>query len=152
MTKVYIETSALSRYYDDEDPVRRDPTRAFFGRVARRELDAVTSETTVAEIRRSAPDLAVRLEALIAALGLAILPESRETDELAQAYINARIIPVDEPEDAVHVALAVLHRVDVVATWNLKHMANFRAITAVNKLNTERGLPRIEILTPEQIP
>ncbi len=151
MTRVYVETSALSRYYDDGDPVRRDPTRAFFGRVARRELDAVTSETTVAEVRRSSPDLAVRLEALIAALGLPILPESREADELAQAYIGAHIIPADEPEDAVHVALAVLQHVDVIATWNLKHMANFRAITAVNKLNTERGLPHIEILTPEQI-
>lgn len=151
MTKVYVETSALSRYYDDRDPRRRDPTREFFGRIARKEVEAVTSETTLAEVRRSSPDLAVRLEALVAALGLPILPESRESDQLAQAYLEARIIPMDEPVDAVHVAIAVLHRQDVIATWNLKHMANFRAITAVNNLNRERGLPHIEILTPEQI-
>jgi hypothetical protein len=51
----------------------------------------------------------------------------------------------------VHVALAVLNNLDVVVTWNMKHLANVRRIEGINRTNLAMRLPLIRIHTPEEV-
>ena len=43
---------------------------------------------------------------------------------LAQAYLRKGILPPRFSDDALHVAVAVCHRMDVIVSWNMKHLAN----------------------------
>lgn len=55
------------------------------------------------------------------------------------------------PEDALHVAIAVLTRQDALISWNFKHLVNQRRRAAVQTLNLARGLPSIAILPPPEL-
>ena len=77
--------------------------------------------------------------------------DSGESAELAQAYIEAGAVGVSSRADAAHVALATLSGADVLASWNFKHMVNWRRIRSYNEVNIERGHDSIDIRTPQEI-
>lgn len=151
MIRVYIETSALGFYYDDRAPRERDAVRALLRRIQRKELEGFTSRVTQAELEAAPSLLAEKLLSLVKTYALEAVPSTAEAEDLAEAYLAAGIIPRTHRADAVHVAIAVIQKANVIATYNLKHMANYRAVTLVNNLNRERGLPSIDIRTPEQL-
>ena len=53
--------------------------------------------------------------------------------------------------DALHVAAAVLHRQDILLSWNFKHLVNRRRRARVNDINISLGLPTLEILAPPEL-
>ncbi len=152
MTKVYMETSLFGFFYDDGAPKKREAVRSLFARVQGRTLEGFTSATTVGELQRSRSALAVRLLSLLQDTGIQVVPDTPEVVELARAYLAAGIVPEDYPEDATHVASGSLHRADVIATLNLRHLARASVVSRINILNRERGLVPVAILTPEMIP
>jgi hypothetical protein len=55
---------------------------------------------------------------------MAVLAVTEDMIRLAEALISERIIPAKATEDALHIAIATLHRVDFLLTWNCRHIAN----------------------------
>lgn len=53
--------------------------------------------------------------------------------------------------DALHVALATIGRVDVMVSWNFKHIVNLNRIRLFNAVNLEQGYGLIEIRTPMEV-
>ena len=53
--------------------------------------------------------------------------------------------------DALHIALATAARVDVLVSWNFKHIVNLKRIHAYNAVNLKRGYPLLEIRTPREV-
>ncbi len=54
-------------------------------------------------------------------------------------------------EDALHIAIATIHRVDVLVSWNFKHIVNLDRIRKYNAVNLMNGYPMIEIRNPREI-
>lgn len=54
-------------------------------------------------------------------------------------------------DDALHVAVAVCHRLDVVVNWNMEHLVNVRRIERINQVNLRYGFPSIRIHTPREV-
>jgi len=79
---------------------------------------------------------------------LARVEESVPSRALAVKYIDAGGLPPASMTDARHLAVATLARCDSVASWNLKHMANIRAVQAVQKVNEREGYAKLDILPP----
>ncbi len=61
------------------------------------------------------------------------------------------VVPVRFLDDALHVAVAVCHRLDVVVSWNMDHLVNMRKVDRINRLNLQYGLPAIRIHTPREV-
>ncbi len=53
--------------------------------------------------------------------------------------------------DAQHIALATISRVDVLVSWNFKHMVNLERIRGYNSVNLKAGYPLLEIRTPQEV-
>ena len=70
---------------------------------------------------------------------------------MAGRYVSDGAIPARFLDDAMHVALAVMNGLDVVVTWNMKHLANVRRIEAISRTNFIMGLAPIRIHTPEEV-
>jgi predicted nucleic acid-binding protein len=149
--KFYVETSAVGFYFEDREPRRRDAVRSLFARISARETEAFTSLLTLKELRDAAPSLARRLEGVVTQLNIPVVEATGEAEALAEAYLVAGIIPRDHAPDALHAALAVLYRADIIASYNLKHLANYRRVLAINNLNRARGLPPVDIRPPDEI-
>lgn len=146
--RVYLDTSVISALGDQRAPDRLSLTRAFFERI--NDFEVVTSELAKAEIKSTRDD-SRRREMLQCLEQFRLLPLTDEAEELAHRYIAAAVLPASAPEDALHVALAVLSRQDVLVSWNFKHLVNQRRRAAVHALNASLGLPAIAILAPPEL-
>ena len=58
-----------------------------------------------------------------------------EATELAAAYIRDGAIPATMRVDAQHIAIASVARVDVLVSWNFKHIVSLRRIRGYNFVN-----------------
>lgn len=76
---------------------------------------------------------------------------TREASELAERYINARVIGGSMRTDAQHIATATVHRVDVLVSWNFKHIVNLPRIHGYNSVNLREGYPTLEIRSPQEV-
>jgi hypothetical protein len=77
-----------------------------------------------------------------------LLEETEEVSELTKAYITERLMPDDPAGDALHLALASCHKIDVLLTWNCKHLANPNKIEDIRRFNEQMGLPMPLLATP----
>lgn len=53
--------------------------------------------------------------------------------------------------DAQHIAIATVARVDVLVSWNFKHIVNLQRIRGYNSVNLRKGYPLLEIRTPREL-
>lgn len=74
-----------------------------------------------------------------------------EVEMLANRYIEEQVIGSVHREDARHIAAASVHRVDVLASWNFKHIVNLHRIRGYNGVNMLLGYPQIEIRSPLEV-
>ena len=144
--RIYTDTSVLGGCEDDEFRVAsRRLLEAFEGG----DLTLVLSERTLRELETAPEAVRMALGRVPAAHGEALSPEA---EELAAAYIEDGAIGVRMRADALHIALATVARVDVLVSWNFKHIVNLKRIHAYNAVNLKRGYPLLEIRTPREVP
>ena len=128
--RVYLDTTVPSAYYDDRAPDRQRLTQEFWqGR--RLEMDAVISTITLLEIRNTPnEDKRQKMEALVR--NLTVLSFSNEADNLAQEYVRRGVFPKKYTSDANHVAIAVVHGIGYLASWNFRHLVRVNTRREVN--------------------
>ncbi|MCL2005447.1 MAG: hypothetical protein FWG73_04705 [Planctomycetaceae bacterium] len=74
-----------------------------------------------------------------------------ESDTLAERYIAEGVVGASSLDDCKHIAIATIHRADVLVSWNFKHIVNINRIRGYNSVNMRLGYPIIEIRTPEEV-
>ena len=146
--RIYLDTSVISLHDDPRSPDRSALTREFWLRLA--EFEPSISEVTTREIHET-PDDARRKSMLRLIHGLPVHKLTPDAEQLARRYLDAQIFPATVPDDALHVAVAILTRQDVLVSWNFKHLVNQRRRAAIDALNISIGLPTIAILPPPEL-
>lgn len=151
--RVYLETTVVS--YLTARPSRSLVSAAHqqvtidWWETRRHEFEVVVSELVLREAEAGDPVAAKRrLEALE---GLPQLLLTEEALELANAFVAQGIIPAKVAEDGLHIAVATVHEVDYLLTWNCTHIANpeIQARLAAFLTRRQRFLPFI--CTPEEL-
>jgi len=66
-------------------------------------------------------------------------------------YKEREVIPEKYETDLFHIAIAVLHEMDILLSWNMRHIVKYKTKHAVNEVNKVEGYKHIEILTPEEV-
>lgn len=75
----------------------------------------------------------------------------KESFELGRHLTWSHAIPLGAEQDAVRAAIAAVHRVDYLLTWNLRHIANPRLIPLIDKSCRDSGYAPAVICTPIQL-
>ena len=100
-------------------------------------------EGAPAQVRRHLEDVPANHQVQVAL--------STEVEELAAAYLARGVVGPGALADALHVALATVSGVDVLVSWNFKHIVNLGRIRLFNAVNLEQGYGLIEIRTPKEV-
>ena len=143
---IYLETSAIGAYLDAGDPFRRDLTirwfehelseyRPFISLLVEREFERIDEPHRSAYMKIIEP--------------LERLEFTDEAAILAEGYISRGIFHRKFMADAFHVALASIHKIDYLVTWNFGHLANVRKQARIRLFNTAAGFFSPVIVTPE---
>jgi hypothetical protein len=110
----------------------------------------VVSTLTLQELA-AAPEQVRNHLARVPEVHIETLQLDAEAMELAEAYIAAGVIAAKMRADAQHIAMATVARVDVLVSWNFKHVVNLQRIHGYNSLNLRRGYPLLEIRAPREV-
>lgn len=104
----------------------------------RHDFDLVVSELVLRESAGGDPEIA-RLRLAVLA-GLPRLALTEEAIWLGTEFVRRRILPEKASEDGLHIAVAAVHRVDYLLTWNCTHIANPEIQERLAEFLSEMGL------------
>jgi hypothetical protein len=145
--RIYIDTSVIGGCFDDEFS---DVSNKLFEEFAIGKKIAVISNITNLELEKAPENVKNKVneipEEFIEKVSLSI-----EAEELSNTYISENIITANFIEDARHIAIAVIEKVDVLASWNFRHIVNLKKIHGFNAVNLKGGHQLLEIRSPREV-
>ncbi len=109
----------------------------------------VLSDLTALEVER-APQRVRDLHREVAALG-EVISATEEVVGLVAAYEGHGILGPRYRNDLLHIALATVSGVDVVVSWNFRHIVRLDKIQLFNGVNIERGYRTLAIYSPREV-
>jgi predicted nucleic acid-binding protein len=83
--------------------------------------------------------------------GIDILRVTDEAIALAERLVSAELVPKESVADALHIAVAAVHGIDYLLTWNCKHLANASRRNRIEAFIKEAGFISAVICTPEEL-
>lgn len=145
--KLYFDTSVFGGYFDEEFEFW---TRPLFAEVLDGRHQIVVSGILIAELER-APSNVRNYFNEFPPEHYVIKPLDEEVRALAQHYLDEKVIPPKFETDALHIACATIERVDIIVSWNFKHMVNVTRIRGYNSVNLRNDYPEIDIRSPKEL-
>ena len=151
MNKIYIE-STLPSYYTsrpNEEPLKhkRQIITKKFWNYAVEFFDLYISTAVLIEIKRGNKEAAESRR--LAVMPFKLIQVSESDNELAKIYISLLKLPEDARADATHIAVACLHKMDYLITWNCNHIANGQNLRKIQDYNLKHKIHIPVLTTPE---
>ena len=148
--KIYFETTMFN-YYFDHDRDGHLATISMFEAIERGEYDGYTSNYVVLELQTAQNPKRTNMLNLIDKYNIEILHLSDEIDNFSVLYINSGIIPEKYKIDALHIAYATVHNLDIVLSFNYRHINKLKTKIMVDAINILEGYKGIIISTPMEL-
>ncbi len=145
--RVYLDTSVIGGYLDKEF---QEWSRKLFDEFKTGKKIAVISDVTLNEIENARKEVRDLLK-LIPEKSKEYVLNDEEAEALAKAYLKEGAITRKFYEDALHIALATINKVDVLVSWNFKHIVNLDRIKKYNGVNLKHGYIILEIRNPREV-
>jgi predicted nucleic acid-binding protein len=147
MQKIYIDTSVIGGCFDNEfskwsNGLVRDFQKGIF--------IPVLSEVVSIEIVK-APRNVREKYAEIASYNAIMLEITEEVGALAEVYRKRKILTPKFSDDMLHIALSTVAKVDILVSWNFKHIVHFDKIRQFNSVNLELGYMELDIYSPREV-
>lgn len=79
---------------------------------------------------------------------LEVIVITEEVRELADRYVESGALCPAMRADAQHIAAATVAEVDVLTSWNLRHMVNLTRIRQYSEASRRTGYPGVDIRSP----
>jgi hypothetical protein len=153
METVYLETTFVS--YLVALPARdlviaahQQITRDWWQQ-RRSQFHLVISQIVLGEI--SAGDESEVRKRLELVKPLDVLAASPDAEALTAAIVDAGVLPLKAVRDAAHIAVATVHGVQYMLTWNCRHLANAQISRRVARICSAHGFVMPMICTPEEL-
>ena len=150
---MYLETSVIG--YATSRPSRalvvagrQQITREWFV-VAAQRYELYVSQLVISEA--SVGDESAARERAAFVQGIPQLGITDAAGDLAAKLVRSRAVPRKAVEDALHIAVAAVHGIEFLLTWNCKHIANATMRQAIESGCRETGYEPPVICTPEEL-
>jgi predicted nucleic acid-binding protein len=139
--KIYLDTSIISFLFADDAPELKRITEEFFENYVKKDIYVVyISDIVVREIEKTRDEMKqITLLEIIGKYSLRILRLNEDSHTLANIYIREKIIPARKIEDAQHIAISTCNQIDILLSWNFKHLSNIQKQINVRIVNEKEG-------------
>jgi len=148
---IYLDTSVLNFFFEEEDLEKVYSTKELFREIRRGKYTPFISELVLREIGKTERFKRERLLSLVRTYEIPCLETTPGCLALAQKYMERRLFPQKYRDDSIHIATATVHNLDVVISWNLRHMVKLKTRREVKAINILEGYREIEICTPTEV-
>jgi hypothetical protein len=145
--RVYTDTSVIGGCFDSEFSLWSNRLVQDFH--AGRFLPVVSS-VVATEVELAPEQVRVKFEEILR-LSPAFLEPTEEAVNLAEVYSSHGALPPRFQNDLLHIALATVGNVDVLVSWNFKHIVRLEKIRIFNAVNLELGYKSLQIHSPREV-
>jgi len=145
--RIYIDTSIVGGFFDKEF---EKETKLLFQKLENKEIIFVISDLLFDELEEAPSNV----KQLLKNYDKNLLEEIVSTDEvreLANKYIAENVVGKTSLDDCKHIALATINKVDILVSWNFKHIVNIIRIKGYNAVNPKNGYQTLEIRNPKDL-
>jgi predicted nucleic acid-binding protein len=144
--RIYIDTSVLGGYFDDEFNI---DTKKLFEEIRQGDFRLVISDLTERELINAPDEVKTLLQDL--KIDFEVIPVTPESIDLAKDYIKEKVVGQTSFDDCIHIATATINKVDLLISWNFKHIVNVLRIRGYNSINLRNGYSTLEIRSPKDL-
>ena len=127
---------------------RQEVTRTWWRRDCAR-FQIYISDNVIQEAEQGDPRAAKKRLAFLEPFS--VLEATPVVLRLTKLYLDKRIVPLEKPGDAAHLAFASAYCLRFLCTWNFKHLANAFSIFRLRELNEKHALFTPQVCTPEEL-
>ncbi len=145
--RIYVDTSVFGGCFDPEFEIWSNRLIKHF---QNGKYTAVISEVSEFELA-NAPIQVKNVVKSIPRKHLQIVRITDEAKHLAERYIQEKIVTKKSLADTQHIAIATIYAVDLLVSWNFKHIVNYDRIRLYNSVNLKLGYKILEIRNPRDI-
>ncbi len=145
--RIYIDTSVIGGCFDEEFA---EWSNLLFQEFFEGKKIAVISITNLKELEGAPEKVKAKLKEIKDNF-IEIIEITEEIIELSELYISSGVLKPKSKEDALHIAAATISNVDVIVSWNFKHIVNIDKIAKYNSINLFKGYKFIDIRTPLEV-
>jgi len=145
--RVHVDTSVIGGCLDTEFA---QDSNLLIQAAKDGKLILVLSEVVLDEMKSAPPEVQSILKS-IPNDAMEIIAQNSEAIDLRDAYLAAKILTKKSLNDATHVAMATVARVDAIVSWNFKHIVRLDKIKAFNLINFQNGHGVLQILSPKEV-
>ncbi len=145
--RFYFDTSVFGGVFDIEF---EEATLQLFERVKSGQLVCVYSDLTESELL-DAPENVRNYFKNLAKENIERVVVSDEILKLASKYVAENVVGQTSFDDCIHIATATLNKVDILVSWNFKHIVNVYRIRGYNSINIRSNYQPLEIRSPKEI-
>lgn len=85
------------------------------------------------------------------AKGLTILLADEQASGVADALVAANALPLSAYADALHIGIAAVNEIEVIASWNFRHIASVWARSKIEAALRDMGYGVCRIATPDEL-
>jgi len=151
--RVYIETTIPSYLAawpsrDLLQAARQQITHDWWNN-QRQNYDLCISQTVIDEAETGDADAAKRRMPFLRNLPLLDLTEA--VNDVAKAIMDSSLLPQKATRDAVHIAVSSVHSIDILLTWNCRHIANAAIMKELGTIVAASGYAMPILCTPEEL-
>ena len=144
--RIYVDTSVIGGCFDIEfEEWSIGLIQDFFDQ----KYIVVLSEVTSAELAEAPEQIRVLYSKLLEISEF--LKISEEALQLLTSYVKRKILSSRYRNDMLHIALATVAGVDVLVSWNYKHIVRFDKIRLFNAVNIENSYKELSIYSPLEV-
>jgi glutaredoxin-related protein len=145
--RFYFNTSVFGGVFDAEF---QEETVLLFEKVSLGQIKCVYSNLTESELTKAPEQVINYFEQIKDEFKEKVLV-TPEGLKLAQTYVDEKVVGETSLDDCIHIATATLNSVNMLVSWNFKHIVNIYRIRGYNAVNLRLGLPTLEIRSPKEI-
>ncbi|MBD2444786.1 type II toxin-antitoxin system VapC family toxin [Dolichospermum sp. FACHB-1091] len=150
---VYIETSVIgyltARFTKNLIIAANMETTRDWWENRRHDFNLYISQAILDEV--AAGDLEIANKRLELLENFELLSINETVINLAEQFINKSNLPSKAATDAIHIALATIHGIDYLLTWNCKHIANAQIQKKLAQVSLDFGYEMPTICTPYEL-
>jgi len=148
MKSVYLDASVPSAYYEESQIKRLKITRLWWKKIE--DYEVSISTLTLKEIKALKNE--ERREAILSLLrNFLILKITPLVEALSKEYLRAKIIPLNSLNDALHLSIAVINKIDILLSWDFTHLVKKEVERKINIYNITNGYSEIQIVSPKEL-
>ncbi|MBM2816612.1 MAG: hypothetical protein HW421_3374 [Ignavibacteria bacterium] len=145
--RIYIDTSVIGGCFDN---MFAEWSNKLFDEFIAGKKIAVVSDITTSELIDAPNNVKEKLDQIPFSY-INILRRNDEVDFLASKYIEYKVVSEKSFNDALHIAFATIDNVDLLVSWNFKHIVNYNRILKYNSVNFMFGYKHLEIRNPKEV-